>query len=240
MSKQSQVAPAEYTVDIDFDEASEGWMANKRKLANGMYRYICGFQKTDGKKCMRAPAANQSGCWYHSRAPAKKKVAASSSIIDMHSILTHTRLMLLKGQALSKKFSSVADPDIPTVLNMKEETIRIPSMPALKRTFNEFRYLMDSLGETNVISSMENIQSGRRRLDEVLLCYLLAWSFLEGMKQMTKMDTKHPSIVRIQTRLLAFYGYTGLGVAHLTLSQWTNITEEIQEHTKKILRELSE
>ena len=220
MSKQSQVAPAEFAVHIDFDEASEGWMANKRKLANGMYRYICGFQKTNGKKCVRAPAANQPGCWYHSRSPAKK-VAASLSIMDTHSILTHTRVMLLKGQALSKKYSSVADPDMKTVLNMAEETIRIPSMPALKRTFNEFRH------------------STRPRLDEVLLCYLLAWSFLEGMKQMTKLETKHPSIVRIQTRLLAFYEYTGLETTHLTLTQWSNITEEIQEHTKTILRELA-
>jgi hypothetical protein len=238
MSKQSQVAPAEFAVHIDFDEASEGWMANKRKLANGMYRYICGFQKTNGKKCVRAPAANQPGCWYHSRSPAKK-VAASSSIMDTHSILTHTRVMLLKGQALSKKYSSVADPDMKTVLNMAEETIRIPSMPALKRTFNEFRQLMDLIGKSNAVSSIDKLQSTRPRLDEVLLCYLLAWSFLEGMKQMTKLETKHPIIVKIQTRVLLFYGYTGLETTHLTLSQWANITEEIQEHTKTILRELA-
>ena len=231
--------PAEYIVDIDFDEASEGWMTNKRKLANGMYRYICGVNKTNGKKCVRTPQANQSSCWYHSRAPAKQKVAAASSIIDMNSVLTHTRLMLLKGQVLSKKFSPVADPDIQTVLNVKEETIRIPSMPALKRTFNEFRYLMNSLGESNAVSGIEKLQSKRHRLDEVLLCYLLAWSFLEGMKQMSKMETKHSSVVRIQTRLLAFYGYTGVETTHLTLSQWSNITEEIQEHTKTILQELA-
>jgi hypothetical protein len=29
-----------YEVNISFDEASEAWMANKRRLGNGMYEYI--------------------------------------------------------------------------------------------------------------------------------------------------------------------------------------------------------
>jgi len=29
-----------YSVDIDFDEASRAWNANKKRLPNGEYRYI--------------------------------------------------------------------------------------------------------------------------------------------------------------------------------------------------------
>ena len=28
-----------YSVDIDFEEASQSWMENKRKMGNGMYKY---------------------------------------------------------------------------------------------------------------------------------------------------------------------------------------------------------
>ena len=147
--------------------------------------------------------------------------------------------MLLKGKALSKKYSAVADETIPLVLDVEQQTIRIPSMPAFKEPFNRFMRLMDALSESNAVSSMDKVRAKRHRLEDVLLCYLMVWSFLEGMKQMTKLETKHPIIVKIQTRMLLFYGYTGLETTHLTLSQWANITEEIQEHTKTILSELA-
>jgi hypothetical protein len=34
--------------NIDFDEASREWQANKKKLANGCYAYICGEKHTWG------------------------------------------------------------------------------------------------------------------------------------------------------------------------------------------------
>jgi len=30
-----------YEVDINFDEASEAWKANKRSIGNGSYKYVC-------------------------------------------------------------------------------------------------------------------------------------------------------------------------------------------------------
>ena len=30
-----------YEVNIDFDEASKAWRANKRSIGNGHYRYLC-------------------------------------------------------------------------------------------------------------------------------------------------------------------------------------------------------
>lgn len=37
--------------NIDFDEASKAWNANKRKMENGCYVYICGAPMNDGKPC---------------------------------------------------------------------------------------------------------------------------------------------------------------------------------------------
>jgi hypothetical protein len=30
-----------YEVNIDFDEASEAWRANKKSIGNGSYKYVC-------------------------------------------------------------------------------------------------------------------------------------------------------------------------------------------------------
>jgi len=42
-----------YSVDIDFDEASRAWRANKKKLPNGEFAYICGAQRSGGKVCTK-------------------------------------------------------------------------------------------------------------------------------------------------------------------------------------------
>ncbi len=47
---------------VHFDDAHNHWIQNKRKLANGMYRYICiGVFKT-GKSCNRNPLVGQNTC----------------------------------------------------------------------------------------------------------------------------------------------------------------------------------
>jgi hypothetical protein len=54
-----------YEVNINFDEASEAWRANKKHTGNGMYKYICcGITKT-GKKCNRQPLSNYDYCKIH-------------------------------------------------------------------------------------------------------------------------------------------------------------------------------
>ena len=40
----------EYEVNIDFDEASEAWKANKKSTGGGCYKYICEAIRSNGKK----------------------------------------------------------------------------------------------------------------------------------------------------------------------------------------------
>ena len=55
----------QYSVDIDFDEASAAWRANKKPVANGTFKYICcGITKT-GNKCNRQPLLNSEYCKTH-------------------------------------------------------------------------------------------------------------------------------------------------------------------------------
>ena len=50
---------------FDFDESSNAWNANKKKLDNGCYEYVCGHinEKTN-KKCMNKTMCG-SKCRYH-------------------------------------------------------------------------------------------------------------------------------------------------------------------------------
>jgi hypothetical protein len=60
-----QLHIVEYEVNIDFDEASAAWKANKKSKRNGTYRYVCqGLTKT-GKKCSREPFPGCDFCSWH-------------------------------------------------------------------------------------------------------------------------------------------------------------------------------
>ena len=58
----------EKTVEIDFDDAHDEWMANKKRLANGHYVYLCGKPTGSGKTCRRGchdKLGLSSGCKIH-------------------------------------------------------------------------------------------------------------------------------------------------------------------------------
>jgi len=52
----------EYEVNIDFDEASAAWKANKKSTGGGCYRYIC---KHGNKNCKRNPIPGCEFCSKH-------------------------------------------------------------------------------------------------------------------------------------------------------------------------------
>lgn len=55
-----------YAVEIDFDEASEAWKANKKYIGNGTYKYIC-LQKTKtGNPCKKEALPASNFCKVHS------------------------------------------------------------------------------------------------------------------------------------------------------------------------------
>jgi hypothetical protein len=64
-SQSSYERSALYSVDIDFDEASEAWRANKKSMPNGMFKYICGCPTKSGSKCMRPPKTDHKFCTTH-------------------------------------------------------------------------------------------------------------------------------------------------------------------------------
>lgn len=50
-----------YSVDIDFDEASREWSANKKRVGQ-MYLYVCGTKLSSGKRCQNRPGNTLDRC----------------------------------------------------------------------------------------------------------------------------------------------------------------------------------
>ena len=54
MKTRSQSKAEILDVNIDFDEASRYWNANKKRTSNGSYVYVCGAQLKNGNFCKRS------------------------------------------------------------------------------------------------------------------------------------------------------------------------------------------
>ena len=54
-----------YEVDIDFDEASDAWKANKISIGNGSYRYMCANKSEKNRKCLKKCLHGEIYCKTH-------------------------------------------------------------------------------------------------------------------------------------------------------------------------------
>ena len=66
MLTRSKSAKLIYTVEIDFDEASREWNANKKCIGQ-MYVYTCNSVCLNGKICKRQVYRNSEKCFCHSK-----------------------------------------------------------------------------------------------------------------------------------------------------------------------------
>lgn len=57
----------EFELEFDFDDASKHWNANKKKMENACYIYVCGYIKSKtGKKCMNKTNCGEF-CRFHKK-----------------------------------------------------------------------------------------------------------------------------------------------------------------------------
>jgi hypothetical protein len=52
-------------VNVDFEEASRYWNSNKKKMQNGFYKYVCGFEKKNGNYCKKPLCKDTNRCNQH-------------------------------------------------------------------------------------------------------------------------------------------------------------------------------
>lgn len=61
---QTRKMNEQYYGEFDFDNASEEWNKNKKKIGNGCYVYVCGDIKSNGKKCVNKTCCGEK-CRFH-------------------------------------------------------------------------------------------------------------------------------------------------------------------------------
>lgn len=66
-SQTRRIEESRYTVEIDFDGASEAWKANKISKGNGTYGYRCSSTKKDGTPCCQMVSGRSDYCKRHSK-----------------------------------------------------------------------------------------------------------------------------------------------------------------------------
>jgi len=54
-----------YEVNIDFDEASTAWKANKKSIGNGEYKYICSKINKNNNNCKNKCLPGEHFCKVH-------------------------------------------------------------------------------------------------------------------------------------------------------------------------------
>jgi len=63
--EEEKKANQTYEVNIDFDEASAAWKANKKSTGGGCYKYVCEYRNKNNKKCNRNPIPGENFCCKH-------------------------------------------------------------------------------------------------------------------------------------------------------------------------------
>ena len=66
-SQTRRIEESRYTVEINFDGASEAWKANKISKGNGTYGYRCSSMKKDGTPCCQMVSGRSDYCKRHSK-----------------------------------------------------------------------------------------------------------------------------------------------------------------------------
>jgi len=56
-----------YSVEINFDEASEEWKSNKKYVGNSCYKYVCTKITKSGNKCRRESLPGIEFCKCHNK-----------------------------------------------------------------------------------------------------------------------------------------------------------------------------
>jgi hypothetical protein len=219
-----------HSLDIDFDEAHDAWMVNKRKLANGMYRYICIGKTKTGKKCGRTPEKNSDTCITHREKP--QPIDKCPSLISQ--IYTFIR---------PKIFLTHETKYVKPILDVWDETILIRCTPPI---YGSFQQLHEMINYYKNIADISNdyipylVSCQAIDITHLMLCLQLILSFLDGMDELTKLETKRSNITLLKMHILEFNGYDTLEYMHTTSMKWKFASDVIKTNTINIMMSIFE
>ena len=283
-----------YPPAIDFDESHQAWIRNKRKLPNGMYRYICSGIFRNGNPCNRAPMPFRSACRIHeggdetsaaqvSRTDAGAKnerrwtsypwnatsgaCSGSPKLIaepdtheetkpnnvDVPPIRKFANAFLKSRKTAPIQSTTCADRRIPrgnvssSPANESDEIFRVPTIdvraesiciyttPPIYGTFTQIRNAVQLYRSIDLVDTPEKIRSKRRDVSVVIYNLQIMLSFLEGLEDMSKMETKQDNVVDVKTDILTFFGYDVETHINATQRQWTKTSADIRSEIITIM-----
>jgi hypothetical protein len=64
---QTLILDVNIDIDFDFDDSIKHWNANKKKLSNCCYEYVCGASLKNGEFCKKKLHKNYPFCFFHKK-----------------------------------------------------------------------------------------------------------------------------------------------------------------------------
>jgi hypothetical protein len=315
-----------FPVNIDFDESIAEWNRNKRKLPNGLYRYICTGMFKNGRPCNRAVLPFTNACRIHvmpetdtstipeqstsveigsvsgetpkafhientSEKTAEKEVRRPNTRSAKHiiepepamdldpetrvhvnspkskkpSVLGNSRrnLQILGRNAFGGSYRELdmnirqisrlfwhyctlkhsivpeckdEDADVPiSRIDVYTETIYIQTKPIICSSFSQIRNAIYLYRSIDRIDTPEKIRENRYDIKSVIYNLQLILSFLEGLGDLTKMETKHEIVMELKTGILMFFGYDVHTHLNTTKPMWANTSLCIQKEIMDVM-----
>lgn len=122
-----------YEVNINFDEAKEAWMRNKKQLPNCTYVYVCGFITKKGTPCQ-----NSQNCKLHKRLKNSKNNSSNNTrIIQQDTSLDEVirEKLEIKKNKSNKEFYNLVKGDLKDINSSKT----IEKLNSVKVKVSNFR-----------------------------------------------------------------------------------------------------
>ena len=223
MSEHQTIIPLKF----DFDEAHDAWMENKRKLANGMYKYICCGITKMGKKCVRTPEKDSDTCAIHRKKP--EHIPKPSFISQLYNSFIRPKI-----------YSSFEQKHVKPILDIVDETILVRTEPPIYGTFIQLHEMIDYYCSINDIKNEYLFLSEPNDISHLLLFLQLILSFLDGLDELTKLETKRKNITSLKMHILAFNGYNTLEYMHTTSMKWKFASDVIKTNTIAVMMSIFE
>jgi len=267
-------SPEIHHADIDFDDAHRHWMKNKRKLANGLYRYICTGMFRNGSQCNRNPLLGKNTCRIHTSIvpkddgvivnlfkpkPTQQKGPEPGEIVVKTKPTTHIHqvakqvIHTLRKNTSPKTFpindgvavlpvDYVLEKGIikfkDTVIDINNETIQVLTVTAMCSSFRELMDALKKYGNIGRLRTPKRIATNHFKIYKIVYHLQLVISFLEGLNEMTKLETKRESVVQLKECILTFMEYDPSIHLHTTKGKWLDISRNMQDDISYVIDDL--
>ena len=251
--------------DIDFDDAHLHWMKNKRKLTNGLYRYICTGMFQNGSPCNRNPLVGKNTCRIHvGIVPTDEGVIVehqntTGEIIVKTKPTTHIhqvakQIVNTLRSHKTRKTLPINDVDyvLPvdyvlekgiikfneTVIDIENETIQVLTVTGMCASFRELFDALKKYGNIGRLRTPKMVTTNHFKIYKVVYHLQLVISFLEGLTKMTKLETKRESIVQLKECILTFMEHDPSTHLHTTAGKWLDISRNMQDDIAYVMDDL--